>query len=276
MTGRTGLAGTADKLKAVEQEHPWFIAHCHGISGPRREVVLGDDAGGLHSFSADERDKRERAAAPLYAFEGRACAPITGLQQHALAGRRTLVLVATATRLHAFAGGPTLEALFSAYPESSGMPTPVSFSLANTHKGAGDQAFSHVRDGWCKTPSLVKRRACCPSAQACAPQTRGLCQHACHLLADLANFREAPGEGGVGALCDWAPPGTERAQRVAWLGASGVLHARLAPPRPQVPPCELDYLEEATLRPLSGPAGAESPTAVVRRSAHACPEQGSP
>ena len=90
------------------------------------------------------------------------------------------------------------------------------------------------------------------------------------------NFREAPGEGGVGALCDWAPPGTERAQRIAWLGASAVLHARLAPPRPQVPPCELDYLEEAALRPLSGPAGAESPTAVVRRSAHACPQQGAP
>ena len=88
------------------------------------------------------------------------------------------------------------------------------------------------------------------------------------------NFREAPGEGGVGALCDWAPPGTERVQRIAWLGASGVLHARLAPPRPQVPPSELDYLEEATLRPLAVPAGAESPTAVVRRSAHACPEQG--
>ena len=98
--------------------------------------MLGDDVGGLHSFAADERDKRERAAAPVYAFEGRACAPITGLQQHALAGGRTLVLVATATRLHAFAGGPTLEALFSAYPESSGMPTSTCLcwqTLAGVH-----------------------------------------------------------------------------------------------------------------------------------------------
>jgi len=83
-------------------------------------VVLGDDAGGLHALTADERDKRERAAVQLYALEGRARAPITGLQQHALAGGRTLVLVATAGRLYAFAGGPTLEALFAAYPESAG------------------------------------------------------------------------------------------------------------------------------------------------------------
>ena len=138
--------GTADKLEAAAQEHPRLTAHCHSRSGPRREVVLGDDAGGLHSFAADERDKRERAAAPLYAFEGRACAPITGLQQHVLAGGRTLVLVATATRLHAFAGGPTLEALFSAYPESSGVPTPTYLGLAHTRKGAGDQAFLHVTE----------------------------------------------------------------------------------------------------------------------------------
>lgn len=82
--------------------------------------MLGDDAGGVHALTADERDKRERAAVALYSLEGRACAPITGLQQHALAGGRTLVLVATAARLYAFAGGPTLEALFSAYPESGG------------------------------------------------------------------------------------------------------------------------------------------------------------
>ncbi len=30
------------------------------------------------------------------------------------------MLVATAGRLYAFAGGPTLEALFAAYPESAG------------------------------------------------------------------------------------------------------------------------------------------------------------
>ena len=42
------------------------------------------------------------------------------------------MLVATATRLYAFAGGPTLEALFSAYPESSGVPTPTSLVLVLT------------------------------------------------------------------------------------------------------------------------------------------------
>ncbi|KAK9832068.1 hypothetical protein WJX81_003754 [Elliptochloris bilobata] len=168
------------------------------------EVVLGDDAGGLHSFSADERDKRERSAAPLYAFEGRTRTPITGLQQHALAGGRTLVLAATATRLYTFAGGPTLEALFSAYPESG----------------------------------------------------------------DLTNFRETPGEGGVGALCAWAPPGAERSQRVAWLGVSGALHARLAPPRQQVPPYELDYLEEAALLPLPMSPGVELPVSLALTQYH--------
>ena len=122
------IGGTAWHCRQAEgtaDEHPHLSAQFHSSPGTRREVVLGDDAGGLHSFAADERDRRDRAAAPLYALEGRACAPITGLQQHVLAGGRVLVLVATATRLYAFAGEPTLQAVFSAYPESSGAPMPA-------------------------------------------------------------------------------------------------------------------------------------------------------
>lgn len=85
----------------------------------------------------------------------------------------------------------------------------------------------------------------------------------CRSRADLANFREAPGEGGPGELSAWAALGAERVQQIAWAGAVGVLHARLAPPRTQVPPSELDYLEEAAVLPLL-PAVGEPPAALVR------------
>ena len=55
----------------------------------------------------------------LYSFED-VPEPIHGLEQQELPGDRTLVLVATPSRLYVFVGGPTLVALFQSYPDSAG------------------------------------------------------------------------------------------------------------------------------------------------------------
>ena len=79
---------------------------------------MGDDKGQLLEVVLDEREKRDPPVKALYSFED-APARITGLQQH-LAQQRTLVLVATVSRLYVFVGGKDLEPLFAAYPESAG------------------------------------------------------------------------------------------------------------------------------------------------------------
>ena len=83
-----------------------------------RPVIVGDDKGQLLEVVLDEREKRDPPVKALYSFED-VPARITGLQQH-LAQQRSLVLVATVSRLYVFVGGKELEPLFAAYPESAG------------------------------------------------------------------------------------------------------------------------------------------------------------
>ena len=87
-----------------------------------RPVIVGDDKGQLLEVILDEKEKRDPPVKPLYSFED-APERITGLQQH-LAQQRTLVLVATATRLYVFVGGKDLEPLFASYPPSAGVAPP--------------------------------------------------------------------------------------------------------------------------------------------------------
>ena len=87
-----------------------------------RPVIVGDDKGQLLEVILDEKEKRDLPVKPLYSFED-APERITGLQQH-LAQQRTLVLVATATRLYVFVGGKDLEPLFASYPPSAGVVPP--------------------------------------------------------------------------------------------------------------------------------------------------------
>lgn len=87
-----------------------------------RPVIVGDDKGQLLEVILDEKEKRDLPVKPLYSFED-APERITGLQQH-LAQQRTLVLVATATRLYVFVGGKDLEPLFASYPPSAGVAPP--------------------------------------------------------------------------------------------------------------------------------------------------------
>ena len=84
-----------------------------------RPVLLGTRKGTLQALSVDEKDKKEAALSQLYDFEDMP-EPVSGLHQQPLPGNKTLVLVATPSRLYAFIGGPTLEALFKSYPDSAG------------------------------------------------------------------------------------------------------------------------------------------------------------
>ncbi|BDA49156.1 Vacuolar protein sorting-associated protein 18 homolog [Coccomyxa sp. Obi] len=85
-------------------------------SGP---VILGSDNGKLLEMNLEEKDKKEAPVKELYNFED-VPEPIHGLEQQELPGDRSLVLVATPSRLYVFVGGPTLEALFQSYPDSAG------------------------------------------------------------------------------------------------------------------------------------------------------------
>ena len=84
----------------------------------RRPVIVGDDKGQLLEVVLDEKEKRDPPVTALYSFEDDP-ARITGLQQHR-AQQKTLVLVATVTRLYVFVGCKDLEPLFASYPESAG------------------------------------------------------------------------------------------------------------------------------------------------------------
>ena len=83
-----------------------------------RPVIVGDEKGKLLEVLLDEKEKRDPLVKTLYSFED-APEKITGLEQH-LAQQRTLVLVATITRLYVFVGDRDLEPLFASYPESAG------------------------------------------------------------------------------------------------------------------------------------------------------------
>lgn len=87
-----------------------------------RPVILGTDTGKLLEVVLDEKDKRDAPVRQLYDFED-ALEPIRGLEHQALQGDKSLVLVATPTRLYVLVGGPTLEAVFASYPESAGAST---------------------------------------------------------------------------------------------------------------------------------------------------------
>ena len=78
---------------------------------------MGDEKGKLLEVVLDEKEKRDPLVKALYSFED-APEKITGLEQH-LAQQRTLVLVATTTRLYVFVGDRDLEPLFASYPESA-------------------------------------------------------------------------------------------------------------------------------------------------------------
>ena len=83
-----------------------------------RPVIVGDEKGKLLEVLLDEKEKRDPLVKAVYSFED-APEKITGLEQH-LAQQRTLVLVATTTRLYVFVGDRDLEPLFASYPESAG------------------------------------------------------------------------------------------------------------------------------------------------------------
>jgi hypothetical protein len=67
----------------------------------------------------DEKDKKDAPVKQLYDLED-VPEPIKGLEHQCLSGDKSLVLVATPTRLYVFMGGPTLEAVFASYPDSAG------------------------------------------------------------------------------------------------------------------------------------------------------------
>ena len=81
---------------------------------------MGTVSGDLHVFAFDEREKKGRPCAHLYALPrppgGRPPA-VTGLAQARLGDGRRLALVATPDRLYAFVGpGGSLTAAFESYP----------------------------------------------------------------------------------------------------------------------------------------------------------------
>lgn len=89
-------------------------------SVPRcRPVILGTDNGKLLEITLNEKDKKDGPIKELYDFED-VPEPIQGLEQQTLPGDKTLLLVATPSRLYVFVGGPILEALFASYPDSAG------------------------------------------------------------------------------------------------------------------------------------------------------------
>lgn len=92
-----------------------------------RPVIVGDDKGQLREVLLDEKEKRDLPVKTLYSFED-APERITGLEQLS-SQQRTVVLVATLTRLYVFVGGKDLEPLFASYPESAGMICPSLLGL---------------------------------------------------------------------------------------------------------------------------------------------------
>lgn len=91
------------------------VAWCPSMSAHSfSEALLGTDSGAIYELSVDE-GRKERLQ-KLHELRGEA-GPIAGLAQVALAPERRLVLALAGTRLHVFAGGPTLEALFAPYAD---------------------------------------------------------------------------------------------------------------------------------------------------------------
>ncbi len=76
---------------------------------------MGSEAGTLYGFCVEERDKKERHARPLYDMAERREA-IVGAAQQGLPRGRTLLLVATPSRLYVFAGVGSADAVLASYP----------------------------------------------------------------------------------------------------------------------------------------------------------------
>lgn len=76
------------------------------------EALLGTEGGGLYELSFEPEAKKERLR-QLHELRGET-GPVAGLAQVALSAEKRLVLALCGSRLHAFSGGPTLEAVFAA------------------------------------------------------------------------------------------------------------------------------------------------------------------
>lgn len=114
-----------------------------------RDVLVGTEAGTLHVFRQEEKEKKERLWGPLLQLDGGDSMPVRGchyqvcqlcsvlgpsvdlglclarkgappfLYLQVLSGENLLALAATPTRLFVFLGGPGLKGLFSGYASRS-------------------------------------------------------------------------------------------------------------------------------------------------------------
>lgn len=83
------------------------------------DLLLGSTAGMVFEVSLESTDRKEKAAKRVLDL-GDVREPIKGLLQLPLPSHRLLVLVATPSRLYAFAGSTPLATLFADYPDPSG------------------------------------------------------------------------------------------------------------------------------------------------------------
>ncbi|PSC73297.1 vacuolar sorting-associated 18-like protein [Micractinium conductrix] len=80
-------------------------------AGGFSEALLGTDSGALYELALEPEGKKETLRL-LYELRGET-GPVAGLAQVELSTQRRLVLALCGTRLYAFAGGPSLEAVFA-------------------------------------------------------------------------------------------------------------------------------------------------------------------
>ncbi|EFN52342.1 hypothetical protein CHLNCDRAFT_139164 [Chlorella variabilis] len=115
---------------------------CGGaVLGHTREALLGTEGGAIYELALEEaaRGGGKERLHQLQELRGEA-GPIAGLAQVALSPERRLVLALCGTRLHAFSGGPTLEAVFGAAAAPEG-------AAAADARGGG-HSRSPSQQGW--------------------------------------------------------------------------------------------------------------------------------
>lgn len=91
--------------------------HCV-VFGYCRDILIGTEAGSLHTLHIEEKSKKEGPFTLLLDFKDRRKA-ICSVEQEVLPNGRRVVLVATPGSLYIAAGGPSLEAVFARWVHAS-------------------------------------------------------------------------------------------------------------------------------------------------------------
>eukprot|EP00884_Botryococcus_braunii_P001644 jgi/Botrbrau1/11480/Bobra.0360s0007.1 len=123
----------------------------HTSEASTGEVVVGSEKGTVHTFTVEERDKKEGAVKLVYDMSERREA-VRGAAQQPLARARTLLLLSTPTRLFVFVGSGTASEVLSTYPPE---PADLTSFLEGGEGGSGGELYLHTAPGADKADTLA-------------------------------------------------------------------------------------------------------------------------